>query len=896
MTDWNHSGQLDRFREPDFWHRTANYWFWHRIPTDQEITEQLEAMRSAGYGSFQVAVRMSWPLAEYLSDEYLAAVRRTADAARALGLHMGIYDEYSWLSGHAGGRTVAGRDELREQHLFWSSGVLRNGEAILTVSGIHATDVDWLLEPGANWVFENGVPEWADWEIQGAYLRSGIGGGNSQDVTEQAEFVEVGAATVTIRMLIPGGSDGDRVSVAVSGRCSSSRMINYLDPAAAKRFTEVGLQPYADVLGDHMGDTVAYVFFDQPHASFWDWTERTGSLSSAIMYAPVLRDAVERELPGGWRSLLPVLIDAADDSADAEGQVADAARARAAFFALYARLGTTAFLGTVARWCHDHGVLLSGHEVLAHVGSWDLSDVVIADDARPNFGMDYFAIDSFRDITGVDARNNVPQLSAKFGDSVARAHGRSGCIVEQYYGRVEEGTHFGAGQWELTLGSMRAQAIRHHLLGARQFLEHAFWLTDGDDRDGMSAIFVNPRFDFPPGMNFEPWFGFHEPFARESASLSQFLDEFEPHTDVALVYPLTTIAGYGPTHPVGRHFAAWAETMSRYGVQYRIVNEAALATAVPTEHGIRIGDAEYRAIVLAAVELVSSQAITDVLHEARVRGVLVTGSGPAPGGLASAGWALDVPTTDEILSLLTPLADASRPAVTAVDRRTLWARTGSDASGAAYLAAFNDDVTPTDAVLTLPSGDWTITEWNVSDGTIRSFRGRGTVIHRLEAQQVFCLTLEQIVAVNIILDDGWMLSTPTSPARPIRVDSSWESQEVDDRGEIATYALSVTVPEGHWALVLDELDAGIEVRFDGATLGRRGWPPYRFGFWSDGDNVVLLEIDVAASAANRYYGDSSLRGATRTSSGIITPPRLEGTAPETDIGKGTEEHMIGAQC
>ena len=111
---------------------------------------------------------------------------------------------------------------------------------------------------------------------------------------------------------------------------------------------------------------------------------------------------------------------------------------------------------------------------IGHVGSWHPTKAFSTWDLRVNFGLDSFGLDSYRGITGVDAQDCVPQLSAKMGDSVARANGRSGCIVEQYMGRGSGSGTSWAGHWGLTLEELRAQAIRLHLAGARQFLFHGF--------------------------------------------------------------------------------------------------------------------------------------------------------------------------------------------------------------------------------------------------------------------------------------------------------------------------------------------------------------------------------------------------------------------------------------
>lgn len=112
------SGGWEEFRAPGPWNAPAAYWFWHHIPTRSYIVAQIQAMRDAGYQSFQIQTRLSFPRNRYLSDDYLAMCRLAADEAASRGMMIGIYDEYNWLSGHAGGLTVQGRDELRERHLF----------------------------------------------------------------------------------------------------------------------------------------------------------------------------------------------------------------------------------------------------------------------------------------------------------------------------------------------------------------------------------------------------------------------------------------------------------------------------------------------------------------------------------------------------------------------------------------------------------------------------------------------------------------------------------------------------------------------------------------------------------------------------------------------------------
>src|SRR5215469_186879 len=114
-------GPSTAFTIPDAMHSPAAYWFWHELPSARQIREQIAQMLDGGYRSFQIQARLAYPISNYLNDEYLAACKVAVQEAARLGMTVGIYDEYNWQSGQAGGRTVHGRDGLRERHVFWAT-------------------------------------------------------------------------------------------------------------------------------------------------------------------------------------------------------------------------------------------------------------------------------------------------------------------------------------------------------------------------------------------------------------------------------------------------------------------------------------------------------------------------------------------------------------------------------------------------------------------------------------------------------------------------------------------------------------------------------------------------------------------------------------------------------
>lgn len=941
-------GTPGEFARPGPANAPAAYWFWHRVPTEDEVREQIEGMRRAGYQSFQIQARMSMPLNDYLGDEYLRMCALAADVAADKGMVIGIYDEYNWLSGHAGGRVVDGHDGLRERHLFHvTARVDAGGRARARIDGIHATDVDYLLDQGKRWVFEGGEPLWDEWRLVAAVRHTGAGGATSGDVGDVVDVTGlagiVAADDASCDLGIDLGGDhghgrglsgdgrGEWVTFFVAARCRTSRMINYLDPAAAERFVEVGYEPYARAFGAHMGSTVAYVFFDQPHACFFDWAQNEGTTASTLMYDESFYDALAADFGDEWpRALMAWVRDVGDDTASL----------RARFWQAYGRRAIDSFLGTLNRWCRAHGLLLSGHEVLSHVSSWDPTSTIIADDPRTNFALDYFALDAWRDVTGVDARNEYPQLSAKFGDSAARAHGRSGCIVEQYFGRVVKGSHFAAGWWELTLDQLRSAAMRHHALGMRQLLMHAFWLTDGHDPepgedgriDDKAEMFVNPRFDFAPGVNYEPWFVYHRRFADESARVSVFLDGARPLDEVAVLYPLRTDWAHGPSHCFGRHMAMWCEGLARAGVDYAVVDEDDLARATADGGRLRLPDGRrFEALVLPGVETLRDAASMDVIEAFLDAGGRVVSSGPLPRETQRTG--LD-PALRERASRLADgirwhhgadgagwdelLADVSqglepKPAVVgeSCSDGQLWVRRGvEETTGAVRFMLFNDADMARDVTIATRHEAATASQWDPATGSVGDATHVGPMFTvRLKPHEVRLLRVEPDgpgVPAELILRDGWLFGAARDVAdaargandAPISPFGGWQSQGFMEVCGTGRYSLDfeLTDPgETDWLLELPHVRGSVEVWVNGAHIASEPWAggpvDVPLGALVPGANGLTLLV--TASAANRYYRGTAQQGDGPAVCGLDGAPVLRpalpcGTlaAPESPCGRG----------
>lgn len=874
------------FSDPPHAFRPSTYWFWHSIPDAQTCRAQLADFRDQGFGTILIQARLAFPREVYLSGAYLAAYRVAIEIAGELGLKAGIYDDYNWMSGHAGGRTVEGRDDLRERHLFWATTVRAEGE----ISGIHPPFVNSMGPEILRWHYEGSKALWGDWAIEAALLHPSAGMDDlhqAVDITSRVRITDADAQSCGF--VFDGDvADGEAITVFLSARSVTSRLINYLLPQAAERFIAVGLEPYRRALGAFMPDPVGFIFYDQPAAGFYRWDQMAGNLGNSILFAETLAPIVVAKTGVAFpHALLSLLRDV--------GPQTRIVRAR--FHEAYSKLMNASFFGTLRRWADECGIVLTGHEILPHVSSWALNGGFTSIDPRVAPATDFFGIDSFRHETAVDANNFVAQLAPKMGDSVARANGRSRCSVETYASATR--THIrAAGQWELTLETMRAQAIRLYCLGTRQFLWHAVYQTDGNDED--PTPFANPRFDYGPGINFEPWWPYHYLFAEETARISAFIEPATPHTRVAILYPLHTAWAEGPRHSHATHIGAWCENLQVLGCDYMLVSEEQLSDASFDGAKITMSGLAFDAVVMPSVTVLESADTLRTLAAFKADGGLVWMSGDdlkavCDGSFvndAAAGTSSlrDLPTQVHIAELVAGLPVAG-PQIVVSSGQALWRWVGQDEEGWWRIVVFNDGLQTIEISVAL--GDGFVCEtWRPADGNVERSGTFERLDITLEPHDVRCLRLRPAVPSDkslrladhqntdqlsaLTLEDGWVFSPEGSQVfAPISVARGWEEQGYAAFSGTGLYRCAVTIPSnGDWALDLGEVHTAVTGRLDGQEIGRRAWRPYRFSLGHLLQGSHELELAVSNTAANRYYAGTPYQGDMLDKSGLTTPPRL----------------------
>lgn len=870
----------------EVWNWPATYWFWHYVPQKAEIDKQLEDMKAKGIMSFQIAVRLNMPLKDYLSEDYLNACKIAADKAEKLGMVMGIYDDYNWQSGHAAGKTVANHPELRERQLFWTKfDIAKN---LATISHIYSDDAEGLLDIGKNWIYENGYPKWDEWKIISVIAVNNEFKDKSEDeiklinLTDKAKFL---IATEHECKLCLDITEKEKLELKdfeivafISARCKSSRIINYLLPKSSEEFIKVNYEVYRKALAKHFGKTVQYMFFDQPHSCFYNWQEQFGEVKASLMASDNLflalksKDKLENYL-------MALVMDI--------GKMTT--KWRCEFFDIYSKLAIDSYFKPLADWCKNHYVMLSGHEVLGHIDSWSFTGKMLSPDTRCNFGMNYFAIDKYRDLTAVDAKNSKVQISAKMGDSVAIANGKSKCIIEHYYGCEREAYHFGVGEWEITLEDLRKQAICHHLLGARQFLTHAYWLSNGQENN--DEVFKNPRWDFAPGINFEPWFRHYREFAIQSKNLSKFLDLGKINDDVAIFYPLRTFWAKGLSDEIGEHGALFAKYLMELNYEYHLIDEMSLLADYKNDFNedSLCKKLNYKALIMPYCEVIYSKNTLKAIEKLLTMGVKVIFTGKLPQETQEQG--VDIDVQDLVNSLCQKYKDRiifSKDLPTKIfiekylgelkQQRIYFQKLEQDVDvwtkytqveNKIYLTIFNRSEIDVNGYLCLPTkwDNYTISEYNLVEDKYypSEIYTKNKLPLQLERQEVKCFVIEKLAEKEqYFLADNWLFAGKNIIERAIDITKTWEKQGLEQYSDIGIYTHDLTkiiAKDKDYKLILPKVYGAVKIFINDIEIASKAWGKYEFvlakSVWQNEKNI--LKIEVAPTVANEYYEKTSFK-------------------------------------
>lgn len=406
------------FANPTAEYRGAPFWSWNGAIRAQVLDEQIRAMKEMGLGGYHIHSRIGLET-EYLGEDFMAMVRHCVEEGKANGMLTWLYDEDKWPSGFGGGRVTSDR-KFAARYLLFSPN--RYEEGFLDR---HIVATSRLSKNG--------------------------------DITLLARYsIELQDGKLLSYRLLDDGEEAENIYYAylvVTEALSwfnNQAYVDTLNPEAIRRFTEVTHERYREAVGEEFGKSIPAIFTDEP--SFHMQEElRNGSSRDDIglAYTEGLDDAFRNKYGISFFEILPELI-----WEKADGTLS---QARYRYHALIAELFAKAYSKTLADWCTQHNLLLTGH--LLFEDKLESQSRVIGETMQ---GLSYFTL------PGIDMlADRHEYTTAKEAQSVSRQYGRPGVTCELY----------GVTNWDFDFRGHKHQGDWLAALGVTNRVHHLVWMT-----------------------------------------------------------------------------------------------------------------------------------------------------------------------------------------------------------------------------------------------------------------------------------------------------------------------------------------------------------------------------------------------------------------------------------
>jgi hypothetical protein len=446
------------FADPPPQYKTRPLWFWNAPPDRAETWTIMERCQASGYYGFGILPTDKMGL-EFMSAAYLDRYQEAVDKAAQLGLKMCLYDEFWFPSGSAGGQlakrfpeALGRRLDLREFDLIGPRPFsAETGPGKLMAAVAMSSDTKERIDLTAR--AGQGRLEWA---------------------------VPQGPWKVMLFTCVPDGARG---------------LVDYLDPEAVTKYVSLTYERYYRRFPEHFGRTIDSAFYDEPTFHWLQggraWTEtfnekfeKKHGYSPAPLY------------PALWYDVGP-----------------ETAAARNALFGLRAELFADGFIRTIADWCRQHRIELTGHVDQEEI----VNPVGLCGDLIKAF--------KHQDIPGVDQIFQYGRGSKayKVVSSAAANYDRPRVMCE-CYGAIKD----------MPVALLYKEAMDQFAKGINLMVPHAVWYS--------SAGLV-----FPPELSYKSSvYGPALPaYNQYMGRLQRVLQQGRHVAEIGVLYPIASLqAGY----------------------------------------------------------------------------------------------------------------------------------------------------------------------------------------------------------------------------------------------------------------------------------------------------------------------------------------------------------------
>lgn len=471
-------GELaEDFARPAAEYKSRPLWFWNGPLDTATTTAIMERSAESGYHGFGILPTGEMGV-EFMSAEYLRQYRHAVDEAARLGMKMCLYDEFWFPSGSAGGL-------LKER--FPEALGKRLDKVEIEVAGPAPVTLDVPAgELMAAVAMERTTRQRVD-------LGAHVDGGR---LTWDAP---AGAWQVMLFVCVPDGARG---------------LVDYLDPESVRKFASLTYEKYYEAFPEHFGRTIDSAFYDEPT---FHWVEGGRAWTSGFnrQFAEKFGGSPALYYPALWYDIGP-----------------ETAAARNAMFGLRAELFARGFVKTLADWCAEHGIQLTGHVDQEEV----LNPVGLCGDLIKAF--------QYQTIPGLDQvfayRRGSPMY--KVVSSAAVNYGRP-LVMTECYGAID-----------LPVPNLYREAMDQFAKGVNLMVPHAVW-------------YRSEKITFPPELSYRT-----ERYAAELPRYNDFIGRLQrvlqqgrPVVEIAVLYPIHGLQAayyFGPGKPyTGGVIPDWADYM-----------------------------------------------------------------------------------------------------------------------------------------------------------------------------------------------------------------------------------------------------------------------------------------------------------------------------------------------
>lgn len=292
---------MELFKNPPSEYRSEPFWALNNRFEKPEFAKQIKGFKDMGFGGFFMHPRPGNQL-EYMSEEFLDAIRFSIDEAKKNGLLSGLYDDDRWPSGYAGGNVARTHPEFRQKFIRFSEEKNENDIPLAEYSVV--LDKDGYLV---------------------SYSKGGCGEG---------------------RKYYAGISTFQPTSWYGNSWYSDT-----LNKDALDLFIELTHKKYREVFGDEFGKTIPSIFSDEAQFEKAD-KPFTGTNSEALNpWTDGMEEIFVKEYGYSLIDRIPELVFTKREYVKVQYD----------YYRLLLKLFSAAYSDNVGKWCTENGLPFTGH-------------------------------------------------------------------------------------------------------------------------------------------------------------------------------------------------------------------------------------------------------------------------------------------------------------------------------------------------------------------------------------------------------------------------------------------------------------------------------------------------------------------------------------------------------